>query len=90
MQIVSYGDNLHEMSKPVFWENEEKISSNCRLLKILPRVLRLKFAMCNLVAGITLIEFAQIEPPNHEMHPMRVLIKIQKADPPHLDDVRKW
>lgn len=40
--------------------------------------------------GITLIEFAQIEPPNHEMHPMRVLIKIQKADPPHLDDVRKW
>ena len=21
MQIVSYGDNLHETSKPVFWEN---------------------------------------------------------------------
>ena len=40
--------------------------------------------------GITLIEFAQIEPPNHEMHPMRVLIKIQKAEAPHLDDVRKW
>ena len=20
MQIVSYGDNLHEMSKPIFWE----------------------------------------------------------------------
>ncbi|XP_052772331.1 serine/threonine-protein kinase 10-like isoform X2 [Mya arenaria] len=40
--------------------------------------------------GITLIEFAQIEPPNHEMHPMRVLIKIQKADPPSLDDKRKW
>ncbi|XP_045189183.2 serine/threonine-protein kinase 10-like isoform X1 [Mercenaria mercenaria] len=40
--------------------------------------------------GITLIEFAQIEPPNHEMHPMRVLIKIQKAEPPTLDDKRKW
>ncbi|XP_060599497.1 serine/threonine-protein kinase 10-like isoform X2 [Ruditapes philippinarum] len=40
--------------------------------------------------GITLIEFAQIEPPNHEMHPMRVLIKIQKADPPSLDSKRKW
>ena len=40
--------------------------------------------------GITVIEFAQMEPPNHEMHPMRVLIKIQKSDPPHLDNPRKW
>lgn len=32
--------------------------------------------------GITLIEFAQTEPPNHEMSPMRVLLKIQKSDPP--------
>ena len=24
MQIVSTGDNLHEMSKPVFWERLEK------------------------------------------------------------------
>ena len=24
MQIVSNGDNLHEMSNPVFWENKEK------------------------------------------------------------------
>ena len=24
MQIVSNGDNLHEMSKPVFWEESEK------------------------------------------------------------------
>lgn len=29
--------------------------------------------------GITLIEFAQMEPPNHEMTPMRVLLKIQKS-----------
>ena len=27
--------------------------------------------------GITLIEFAQMEPPYHEMSPMRVLLKIQ-------------
>ncbi|KAK7494715.1 hypothetical protein BaRGS_00014113 [Batillaria attramentaria] len=40
--------------------------------------------------GITLIEFAQIEPPNKDMHPMRVLIKIQKADPPSLDQPSKW
>uniref|UniRef100_A0A8C7TRX9 non-specific serine/threonine protein kinase n=1 Tax=Oncorhynchus mykiss TaxID=8022 RepID=A0A8C7TRX9_ONCMY len=34
--------------------------------------------------GVTLIEMAQIEPPNHEMNPMRVLLKIAKADPPTL------
>ena len=27
MQIVSQGDNLHEMSKPIFWEKEENIIS---------------------------------------------------------------
>ena len=31
MQIVSNGDNLHEKSNPVFWENK-KISPICRLL----------------------------------------------------------
>ncbi|CAG5132343.1 unnamed protein product, partial [Candidula unifasciata] len=41
-------------------------------------------------SGITLIEFAQIEPPNKEMHPMRVLIKIQKSDPPGFDKPSKW
>lgn len=40
--------------------------------------------------GITLIEFAQMEPPNHEMTPMRVLLKIQKSDPPKLDYPSKW
>uniref|UniRef100_A0A665VWJ3 non-specific serine/threonine protein kinase n=1 Tax=Echeneis naucrates TaxID=173247 RepID=A0A665VWJ3_ECHNA len=34
--------------------------------------------------GVTLIELAQIEPPNHEMNPMRVLLKIAKSDPPTL------
>ncbi|XP_076678517.1 sterile20-like kinase isoform X3 [Andrena cerasifolii] len=40
--------------------------------------------------GITLIEFAQMEPPNHEMSPMRVLLKIQKSDPPKLDQPGRW
>ncbi|XP_050359321.1 serine/threonine-protein kinase 10 isoform X2 [Nymphalis io] len=40
--------------------------------------------------GITLIEFAQMEPPNHEMTPMRVLLKIQKSDPPSLDQPSLW
>ena len=40
--------------------------------------------------GITLIEFAQMEPPYHEMSPMRVLLKIQKSDPPKLDRPSKW
>ena len=39
MQIVSFGDNLHEISKPVFWEKIRKNISIYRLLKILPRVL---------------------------------------------------
>ncbi|GBL97388.1 STE20-like serine/threonine-protein kinase [Araneus ventricosus] len=40
--------------------------------------------------GITLIEFAQMEPPNHELSPMRVLLKIQKSDPPTLSQPSKW
>jgi STE20-like kinase len=31
-----------------------------------------------------------MEPPNHEMSPMRVLFKIQKSDPPKLDQPSKW
>lgn len=40
--------------------------------------------------GITLIEFAQMEPPNSEMSPMRVLLKIQKSEPPKLDTPSRW
>lgn len=40
--------------------------------------------------GITLIELAQMEPPNNEMNPMRVLLKIQKSDPPSLAQPSKW
>lgn len=40
--------------------------------------------------GITLIEFAQMEPPNNEMNPMRVLLKIQKSEPPSLAQPSKW
>ncbi|XP_069620206.1 serine/threonine-protein kinase 10 [Ranitomeya imitator] len=40
--------------------------------------------------GITLIEMAQIEPPHHELNPMRVLLKIAKSDPPTLSSQSKW
>uniref|UniRef100_A0A8C6UGB1 non-specific serine/threonine protein kinase n=1 Tax=Neogobius melanostomus TaxID=47308 RepID=A0A8C6UGB1_9GOBI len=40
--------------------------------------------------GITLIELAQIEPPHHELNPMRVLLKIAKSEPPTLDQPYKW
>ena len=38
MQIVSLGDNLHEMSKSTFFSNKKYISY-CRLLKMLPSIL---------------------------------------------------
>ncbi|XP_005808843.1 serine/threonine-protein kinase 10-like [Xiphophorus maculatus] len=40
--------------------------------------------------GITLIELAQIEPPHHELNPMRVLLKVAKSEPPMLDQPSKW
>ena len=35
---VSIGDHLHEMSKPLFWENRENISV-CSMMNFLPKVL---------------------------------------------------
>nr|AAI70022.1 Serine/threonine kinase 10 (polo-like kinase kinase 1) [Xenopus laevis] len=40
--------------------------------------------------GITLIEMAQIEPPHHELNPMRVLLKIAKSEPPTLSSLSQW
>ncbi|KHJ41078.1 kinase domain protein [Trichuris suis] len=40
--------------------------------------------------GITLIELAEMEPPYHEMSPMRVVFKVQKSDPPTLCNPAKW
>lgn len=40
--------------------------------------------------GITLIELAQMQPPNHDLTPMRVLLRIQKSDPPTLAQPNKW
>ncbi|XP_028929188.1 serine/threonine-protein kinase 10-like isoform X2 [Ornithorhynchus anatinus] len=40
--------------------------------------------------GITLIEMAEMEPPHHELNPMRVLLKISKAQPPTLHSPTRW
>jgi len=40
--------------------------------------------------GITLIELAQIEPPNHDLNPVRVLLRITKSDPPTLEAPQRW
>ncbi|XP_005996976.1 serine/threonine-protein kinase 10-like [Latimeria chalumnae] len=40
--------------------------------------------------GITLIEMAEMEPPHHELNPMRVLLKITKAEPPTLRTPKRW
>jgi len=40
--------------------------------------------------GITAIEMAEINPPNADMHPMRVLIQIPQAPAPKLRDRDKW
>ncbi|XP_074065324.1 STE20-like serine/threonine-protein kinase isoform X2 [Macrotis lagotis] len=40
--------------------------------------------------GITLIEMAEMEPPHHELNPMRVLLKIQKSPPPTLRYPQQW
>ena len=38
MQIVSFEDNLHEMSNPIFWDSRKNISK-CYLLNFLPSML---------------------------------------------------
>ena len=40
--------------------------------------------------GITLIEIAEMEPPHHDMNPVRVLLKIPKAEPPTLKEPELW
>ncbi|XP_056427331.1 STE20-like serine/threonine-protein kinase [Hyla sarda] len=40
--------------------------------------------------GITLIELAETQPPNHEMNPTRVLLKILKSQPPNLKNRYLW
>ncbi|KAK4337170.1 hypothetical protein RND71_043486 [Anisodus tanguticus] len=40
--------------------------------------------------GITLIELAERQPPNHGLTPMRVLLRIQKSEAPTLEQPNKW
>lgn len=40
--------------------------------------------------GVTLIELAETQPPNHEMNPTRVLLKILKSQAPSLKYCHLW
>ncbi|XP_063304680.1 serine/threonine-protein kinase 10-like [Pelobates fuscus] len=40
--------------------------------------------------GVTLIELAEREPPNHDLNPTRVLLKIIKSQPPSLKYRKLW
>ncbi|XP_039263970.2 serine/threonine-protein kinase 10-like isoform X5 [Styela clava] len=40
--------------------------------------------------GITLIELAEMEPPHHELNPVRVLLRIAKSGPPTLMATSRW
>ncbi|XP_072258961.1 uncharacterized protein [Pyxicephalus adspersus] len=40
--------------------------------------------------GVTLIELAETQPPNHEMNPTRVLLRILKSQPPSLKYRHLW
>ena len=44
MQIVSLGDNLHEMSNPVFWEKVRKIFQDISA-EFAQRVVKVKIAL---------------------------------------------
>ena len=63
MQIVTNGNNLHEMSKPFFWENKKNISKY-RLLKISHRNLSIKESW---------------HPWLSKMHPIKILIWLHKC-----------
>lgn len=40
--------------------------------------------------GITVIELAEMEPPNHDLNPMRVLLRVTKAPPPTLSQSKRF
>ena len=71
------------------WRNGVLLSANVSRTREYSMInIGLKLFLC--FAGVTLIEFAQMHPPNNEMNPMRVLVKIQKSDPPSLRSPSKW
>ena len=42
MQIISLGDNLHESSKPIFWQKWEKKNINLSSAELAQKVVKVK------------------------------------------------
>ena len=62
MQIVSLGDSLHEMPKPVFWEKLKKKKKK-------KSVCLLKF-LSSMLTGNRIWQFMQIVPLEDNLHEM--------------------
>ncbi|CAB0036581.1 unnamed protein product [Trichogramma brassicae] len=65
--------------------NSDWMEPECRLCEEPSETIPYDFKVEIWALGITLIEFAQIEPPNHAISPMRVLLQASKARPPKLE-----
>ena len=60
MQIVSIGDNLHEMSNPVFWEKKKSITNLSyaelaqAVIKVIESTTLVLVQVCQASKGVTL------------------------------------
>ena len=54
MQIVFIGDDLHDTSNPICWENKNVYISKCLLLKLLPSMLSVNVQKCKVIANVSL------------------------------------
>ena len=61
--LMSTGDHLQEMSKPVVWENKKNVSI-CHPLKRLPRVLNVTHLIEEPLSNIDKVQNARVAPSN--------------------------
>jgi hypothetical protein len=91
LQDGSWGRHNRNLQRWSLWLQSNVIYSHCFFYhQICFHNLVVLFQCDVWSAGITLIELAEMQPPYHEMSPMRVLFKIPKAEPPALKHPRQW